>query len=372
MPIFRRAKLLHCFSLLLLIAGLWPFNFWESNKAGIDAVNGLHLSPPSSVYTSAPAEKLLDLRKFTILLHLSSDCYGSNGYLRILSYSLDDEGINFMIGQWEDSLVFKLRASGKPEPIHFETEGILQKGERGRVAIVFNGEKLVLYRDGHIKNEKKTGPLSFSNWDGSFPLLIGSEANGKFPWKGNIYSIMIFDRPFLPEEVQSFPLSVTSGHISEKPIIDYSFNGGGSQIKDHGIGQPAHLFIPERFTPYKRQLLALPGIQDIRRNIGDILINVLAFIPLGFLLAGHFHRRDLALKNALLFSIIIGFLISLTIEVLQAFLPSRNSSMTDLIMNTIGTAIGGIISRTSEYRVGGIHRQYGLKRAARVWIRGKG
>ena len=125
------------------------------------------------------------------------------------------------------------------------------------------------------------------------------------------------------------------------------------EFKSHCLVRPGKLtFIPERFTPYKRQLLALPGIQDIRRNIGDILINVLAFIPLGFLLAGHFHRRDLALKNALLFSIIIGFLISLTIEVLQAFLPSRNSSMTDLNMNTIGAAIGGIVCGRREYRVG--------------------
>jgi hypothetical protein len=66
-----------------------------------------------------------------------------------------------MIGQWEDGLVLKLKASGKAKPVHFETEGVLKKGEKGRIAIIFDGEKLLLYHNGEIKNEKKTGPLSF-------------------------------------------------------------------------------------------------------------------------------------------------------------------------------------------------------------------
>jgi len=74
--------------LVLLIIGLWPFNFWQSNNVNQDSVTGLHLTPPPTVYTSNPFEKLMGLREFSILLNLTTDFAGSNGYARILSYSL--------------------------------------------------------------------------------------------------------------------------------------------------------------------------------------------------------------------------------------------------------------------------------------------
>lgn len=334
---------LYLFIIFLFVVGVWPFNFWQLNKVNQDPIHGSALSPPGTAYTPFPPEKLAGAKEFTLLLNLSSDLSGSNGYARIVSYSLSDERMNFMIGQWEDSIVFRLRAAGRPKLIHFESDGVLRKGKKEWIAIVFDGEKLLLYHNGEIKNQKKTGILDFSNWDASFPLVIGSEANGNFGWKGNIYSIRIFDRCFLPEEIRTLARGGNFGGASEKPLIDYSFNKVGSLVEDHGKGQPAHSIIPERFKPYKRQFLTFGGIGELTQNRWDVLINILGFIPLGLLLVGYLRERKFAFKNAIFLGIIEGFLISLTIEVLQAYLATRDSSLLDLIANTAGTGIGCLI-----------------------------
>jgi VanZ family protein len=44
--------------------------------------------------------------------------------------------------------------------------------------------------------------------------------------------------------------------------------------------------------------------------------------------------------RAFLVAIFIGISVSLSIEMLQSYFPTRDSSMTDLICNTIGTILG--------------------------------
>ena len=127
-------------------------------------------------------------------------------------------------------------------------------------------------------------------------------------------------------------------------MIDYSFDAGGSVIKDGGKGEPANLVIPKHFKPYKRAYLEIPSsLKEIWGGIGDMLINLLGFVPLGFLLSMCLLQKGLSFRSSLLLSIVIGFCLSLIIEVLQAFLPTRSSSMTDLIANTFGAAVGSFV-----------------------------
>ena len=75
--------------------------------------------------------------------------------------------------------------------------------------------------------------------------------------------------------------------------------------------------------------------------VQDVMLNVLGFVPFGFLImatllkAKHrYHRYDV------LIAAMLCFLVSMSIEAGQAWMPSRSSHMLDLMLNTLGGVIG--------------------------------
>jgi glycopeptide antibiotics resistance protein len=76
-----------------------------------------------------------------------------------------------------------------------------------------------------------------------------------------------------------------------------------------------------------------------REYVNDLVINILGLVPLGTCFAALFAWL-VSRKWALSYVVILGVCVSLTIEVLQAFLPARSSGTTDLITNTTGSALG--------------------------------
>lgn len=74
----------------------------------------------------------------------------------------------------------------------------------------------------------------------------------------------------------------------------------------------------------------------------DLILNVCAYLPLGLLLVPAF-RPWLKPGAAVVMAVSIGAALSLTLETLQNFLPSRVPSNLDLATNILGTFIGGLL-----------------------------
>jgi VanZ family protein len=91
-------------------------------------------------------------------------------------------------------------------------------------------------------------------------------------------------------------------------------------------GTPFFLFapIPTRFTRF------------------DVLINVIAYVPLGFFVALVGVRRTS--WSRALSAVGVGALLSMTMESTQMLLPTRDASIIDFAFNTAGAALGGLLA----------------------------
>jgi glycopeptide antibiotics resistance protein len=89
-------------------------------------------------------------------------------------------------------------------------------------------------------------------------------------------------------------------------------------------------------------------LHDLNFSFSDSAINILGFIPLGYLMISYFLSSDRIQKKVpvicLTMAACIG--ISLLIELSQYYLPGRSSSLLDLLFNGLG-AFGGIIYGSS-------------------------
>ena len=67
------------------------------------------------------------------------------------------------------------------------------------------------------------------------------------------------------------------------------------------------------------------------------------FLLVFFLSLWLIKARQWAPPRAYIAAVALGISVSLTIELLQVYLPSRDSSQADLICNTLGTFMGVIL-----------------------------
>ena len=79
-------------------------------------------------------------------------------------------------------------------------------------------------------------------------------------------------------------------------------------------------------------------------TVFDLLVNLVAYLPLGFLLALAMRRLPGGRWTASIVALLLGSLLSLALECLQNWLPSRVPSNLDLGCNASGTAIGALIA----------------------------
>lgn len=85
-------------------------------------------------------------------------------------------------------------------------------------------------------------------------------------------------------------------------------------------------------------------------TVFDIVVNVVAYLPLGFLLTLAW-RQVLNRWLAAMLALLLATLLSFCLESLQSWLPSRVPSNVDLACNAFGALLGGLIAAYAGKRI---------------------
>jgi hypothetical protein len=338
-----------CFLVLsgILVAGLWPFHAPNNNVNWLADGSGLLFGRYGSVLSSS-AFKANPSRE---ALPCSLEVW--------LKPSLDDSG-TFLAFYWPEQTVvpFRLWQSHSYLGIQQTSLDQLHHAQRTKVygADVFRRGKPVfitvssgaagttVYMDGKLA--RQAPDLKLSSHDFTGQLVLGNGPMGSNPWSGQLKGLAIYDRELTGSEASqhyaNWTMNAQTNLAKDKGLVAlYLFNEGKGSVVHNELDAATDLLIPKRFFLLHQQFLESPWSEfratwSYWANVG---INVGGFIPLGFFFCWYFSsiRR---LKRSVMVTIVLGFVVSLTIEVLQSFLPTRDSGMTDIITNTAGTVVG--------------------------------
>jgi VanZ family protein len=337
-------------SMGLLIAGLWPFRFFPGNNVQwIDGRSGLRFDKYGIVSGKGPLFApggAIDLaRSFTIRMAVLPREEPSGSIPRILSVHDDAWRELFFLGQWRDELILRILEAERFFRLRYRETGAggLQKDAKRSIVVRSDTNGLTLFVDGVPIDSRPGVDFSLlSDRRGPAWVILGNSPTGESPWRGDLLSLSFY------------PIALSKSEIESKitgPVIRYNFSEGSGSIC-RGSADPRHdLFIPSTFrAPAKRVLVPPWRIQEYNRSFWkDVFVNILGFIPFGIAVYA-WTRKDGDRKNAIAMGITILLCagISLFIELLQVYLPTRDSSLTDVLNNILGTYIGARLFRKTH------------------------
>ena len=90
---------------------------------------------------------------------------------------------------------------------------------------------------------------------------------------------------------------------------------------------------------------AFPFLLSSSIKIGgplDAFLNILLFVPFGFGFAHKLFDRGISRKAVFILTLIAGALVSYVIEVLQFYIPARDSGWEDVFTNSVGASVGAV------------------------------
>jgi hypothetical protein len=251
---------------------------------------------------SALLAEAIDRRALAVSLSLKPALSEPAETARIFSSSLNLYNRNLTLVQKRDALVVRVRTTASSDYGRREAvvEGVFAAGRWVEIDVEIEGGHLKVAIDGETRWDAPLTGEPFVTWDRDYRWFIGNEGTLNRPWLGAIRRI--------------------EWRTSGLPI---------------DILTPAYFEAPREFI-FLTNFPKLVPFRDFSRR--DAVENIIMYVPIG-LLFGLFCLLRFGPRGAA-YAIGFAFVMSLSLESAQFFISIRNTSIDDLLFNTIGGAIG--------------------------------
>jgi VanZ family protein len=344
-----------CTVVTILIAGLWPFHAPKNNVEWIGKEDGLQFGRYGSVVSTGafqPRDSSLD---DSGCLEVGIAAAPVKKRHTILAFEgAGQSGIPFRLLQDGHTLIVQRHNTddqGIDRTAEFGVDRALSEGERVFVTVTLGKQATSIYLNGALARTSSILGSSTGNFTGR--LVLGNSPSASDSWPGQILGLAIFRTQLTPSGVVEHYESWRKDHRppllpADEPAALYLFNEHAGSLIRNQVDQSTDLRIPAHYFVLHPEFLSLPWrhYHATWSYWTDVAINVLGFIPFGFFIASYFSSVR-TMRNSAAITIALGLITSFTIEVAQAFLPTRDSGVNDLITNTFGTAIGVMFCRSS-------------------------
>ena len=354
---------------ITLAAGLWPLSFdaknevwWNPEQAGLYFGKiGMVISDGKFTGTTADTARGASIE---LWIEPGVTWYSNT----ILSFYQPGITPRFQVRQSGDDVLFT--SSRGPEQTQKKqrnvfVEGVFRKGERVLITLTSSHDVLNMYVNGVLKKSAREAKIEGTDFSGT--LIVGNAYDRNSSWTGTFRGLALYDRSLHPEEIkEDYDLwQHNREQIARKSALAYAlylFNEqSGERLRNVGKAGP-DLVIPKQYFIFEPRFL-VPFWKEYRPGreyAKDLAINVFGLVPLGVCFAALFAWLNGG-KGSFLYTTLLGFCVSLTIEILQSFMPTRSSGTTDLITNTTGAMVGAWLYLNAHSQV--FLKRWGLVRA---------
>jgi len=330
----------------ILVAGLWPFHAPKNEVSWLGNKNGLWFGDYGSILSSVEFNTT-DSQNGPCSLEIWLQPAATLDSNDIVAFSARGNAVQFAVAQSGDDL-FVVRdipdARHHLRSAHIAIDHVFRKGNDLLITVASGQNGTAVYLNGTLV---KTSPqFEFTGRDFTGELVIGNSPVQNNTWSGHLWGLGIVDQELTAEQVlQRYDDWKKNQGVEligrEGTRALYLFNEHGGRVVRNQIASEPDLYIPEYYFVLHQKFLEPPW-EEFQPNwtfAENVILNIVAFIPLGFFFCAYFSAGR-QLNHPVLATIILGGAVSLTIEMLQAYLPTRDSGMTDIITNTLGTALG--------------------------------